>query len=495
VSSGNPDVADSANEQVILRQTQPFSNHNGGQIKFGPDGYLYIGFGDGGSAGDPQGNGQGRRTWLGKLLRIDVESDLNAYRVPADNPFVNDSSWLPEIWAYGLRNPWRFSFDRETRDLWIGDVGQNRFEEVHFTPAASSGGENYGWKLMEGLSCFVPNCDRTGLTLPVHDYGRNDGGSVTGGFVYRGARWPLLRGVYFFADYTNGRIWSLRRSGSQFVNQFLLNSGYAISTFGEDEAGEIYLADHGGGGIYRIDAIGQPQQPRPAISSAVNAASNAPGVVAGSAATLYLEGVTEGPGITAASTIPLPTTLAGVRVTVNGREAPLFAVANTNGSEQVNLQVPFETTGATASIIVTRGSASSDAIQAPLLEAQPGVFTHPGESNAIIVHHSDNSLVSAARPLQRGEYAYFYATGLGAVENAPVTGQGGPRVPLARVRNPVTVSIDGVPCDVLFAGLAPDLVAVYQVNFRVTEAVASGSRDLIVSAGGASSPPTKVVVE
>jgi uncharacterized protein (TIGR03437 family) len=494
VSAANPNAADPGSETVILRQTQPFSNHNGGQIRFGRDGYLYIGFGDGGSGGDPMRHGQNGRSLLGKLLRIDVESDLVRYRIPPDNPFVNDALYLPEIWATGLRNPWRFSFDRETGDLWIADVGQDRFEEVHFVPGSSRGGENYGWNFMEGLACFLANCDPAATLPPVHAYGRNEGASVTGGFVYRGARWPSLRGLYFYGDYTNGRIWALRREGSRFVNQFLLGSGLSISSFGEDQAGELYVADHGAGAIYRLGSTGQPQEPRLAIGAVVNAASNVAGVVAGSAATIYSQGITDGPGITSATTVPLPTTLAGVRASVNGREAPLFAVANSNGNEQVNIQVPFEAAGTTATIVVSRGGLSSEPMQVPLLAVQPGVFTSDG-AHAIVVHHSNNMLVTAGRPLRRGDYGYFYVTGLGAVDNQPLTGRGGPRGPLAMVRAPVAVTLGGVPCDVLFAGLAPDLAAVYQVNFRVGQAVASGAVDLVVSSGGASSPPAKVFIE
>src|SRR5947209_4766467 len=192
--SSNPDVADAASETVLLKIAQPFANHNGGQVRFGPDGYLYIGMGDGGSGGDPMGNGQNRRVLLGKLLRIDAESEPGRVHIPPDNPFVNLTGARPEIWAFGLRNPWRFSFDRATRDLWIADVGQDTYEEVDFQPAASRGGENYGWNQMEGMHCFRSGCSTQGLVLPVAEYTHASGCSITGGFIYRGLVSPGMRG-------------------------------------------------------------------------------------------------------------------------------------------------------------------------------------------------------------------------------------------------------------------------------------------------------------
>lgn len=245
--SASDDLADPASEVELLGVVQPFANHNGGQLAFGPDGMLYVGLGDGGSGGDPQGNGQNPGTLLGSLLRIDVESGVTPYAMPAGNPFGN------EIWAWGLRNPWRFSFDRATGDLYIGDVGQGSFEEIDFQPAGS-GGQNYGWNRMEGPACFgAANCDRSGLTLPVSAYDHSLGDcSVTGGFVYRGTEHPALQGVYVYADFCSGRLWGLRRDGGgEWTNELLLDSSLQVSSFGEDEAGNLYVADLGGG-IYRI---------------------------------------------------------------------------------------------------------------------------------------------------------------------------------------------------------------------------------------------------
>lgn len=249
VSAGSPNAADPASGQVLLTFDQPYSNHNGGQLAFGPDGYLYIGTGDGGSGGDPQNNGQSLNTLLGKILRIDVDN-ADPYGIPADNPFVDVPETSAEIWSYGWRNPWRFSFDRQTGDMYIADVGQNQYEEVHVEPAGSPGGLNYGWNLMEGNHCFrSPDCDPVAqnLVLPVTEYDHSQGCSITGGYVYRGESFPDLNGVYLYGDFCSGLIWGLRREADGGWSQAqLLTSGYRISSFGQDEAGEIYLVDHGG---------------------------------------------------------------------------------------------------------------------------------------------------------------------------------------------------------------------------------------------------------
>jgi glucose/arabinose dehydrogenase len=250
--------ADAGSERVLLRVDQPFANHNGGHLAFGSDGYLYVGLGDGGSAGDPMGNGQRLDTLLGKILRIDVDGGREGaeYGIPGDNPFVGRDGARPEIWAYGLRNPWRFSFDRETGALWIGDVGQASIEEVD-RGQAGRGGLNYGWNTMEGSACFQPpsGCDERDLVLPVAEYRHDDGCAITGGFVYRGSRWPALRGAYLFADYCSGTIWALdadRPLGESPV--VVLETGLSISSFGEDGAGELYVADHGKGRVFLIVA-------------------------------------------------------------------------------------------------------------------------------------------------------------------------------------------------------------------------------------------------
>jgi glucose/arabinose dehydrogenase len=256
VDPQTPDQADASSEQKILQIEQPATNHNGGQLQFGPDGYLYIGMGDGGRAGDPWGNAQNPGVLLGKLLRIDVSAS-ETYTIPDSNPLLGQAGARPEIWALGLRNPWRFSFDRATDDLYIADVGQNTYEEVDFQPAGSSGGENYGWDTMEGNHCFEPSsgCNTSGLVLPVTEYDHGQGCSITGGYVYRGTRYPELNGIYFFGDYCSGNLWGLRQNASgQWQTALLQNSGLTISSFGQDAAGELYILDYGEGTIYRLAA-------------------------------------------------------------------------------------------------------------------------------------------------------------------------------------------------------------------------------------------------
>lgn len=251
VTSGDPELADPASERLVLQVTQPFANHNGGGLAFGPDGFLYAALGDGGSGGDPQGNGQNLSTLLGKLLRLDVDG-ATPYAVPASNPFVGRPGVRPELWAYGLRNPWRFAFDRATGDLYIGDVGQGALEEIDFAPA-NQGGQNYGWNVMEGSRCFQPasGCDLRGLTLPVYEYGHGEGCSVTGGVVYRGCRLPGYSGTYFFGDYCTGFVRSFRVQNGRALDVRTWTPGIGtglgnVSAFGTDADGEVYVLDHDG---------------------------------------------------------------------------------------------------------------------------------------------------------------------------------------------------------------------------------------------------------
>jgi glucose/arabinose dehydrogenase len=239
---GNPDAANPQSEVIMLEVGQPYSNHNGGQIAFGPDGYLYIGLGDGGGAGDPKHNGQNLGTLLGKILRIDVSGTSvdGGYKIPADNPFVDTAGARAEIWAYGLRNPWRFSFDTKTGLLWAGDVGQDKWEEIDII----NKGANYGWNIMEGSHCYSPaaGCDRSGLTLPIFEYDHSQGCSVTGGYVYRGDKIPSLPGYYVYGDYCSGKIWALGYSNNTVTRNILLaESGLKITSFGEDLAGNLYI--------------------------------------------------------------------------------------------------------------------------------------------------------------------------------------------------------------------------------------------------------------
>jgi glucose/arabinose dehydrogenase len=254
VSTSDPDRADGAGGTAILNVPQPYPNHNGGELAFGPDGYLYIGLGDGGSEGDPLGNGQRLDTLLGKILRIDVGGD--GYAIPPDNPFLIRPDARPEIWAYGLRNPWRFSFDRATGDLYIGDVGQDGYEEVDVQPAGSAGGRNYGWNIMEGFHPYKGGSTE-GLIPPAAEYEHASGNcSVTGGYVYRGGAIPSLEGIYLFGDYCTGQTWVLRRFPDGWRAAEWFGMRISISSFGEDESGELYVLDYRGGAAFRFEPGG-----------------------------------------------------------------------------------------------------------------------------------------------------------------------------------------------------------------------------------------------
>lgn len=273
----NLNIANPNSEKIILKLKQPFGNHNGGHLIFGPhDGMLYIGFGDGGKYGDPYEHGQNTNTWLGSILRIDIDNG-DPYSVPLDNPFINNPDKKPEIWCFGLRNPWRFAFDKITNDLIIGDVGQNLWEEINWSSWEDSKGANYGWNIMEGDHCYNPNinCSKEGLIKPIHEYPNNanyikilvgmdesdaTGCSITGGYVYRGKKINSLKGLYIFGDYCTGRIWSLKSekngvtTSTNISNILKKNSKETplfISSFGEDNNGELYIVDYLGA-IYKF---------------------------------------------------------------------------------------------------------------------------------------------------------------------------------------------------------------------------------------------------
>jgi glucose/arabinose dehydrogenase len=258
VDPASPDRIDPSTEQRLLFVKQPYANHNGGALVFGPDGFLYIALGDGGSGGDPQGNGQSLKTLLGKVLRVDVDatSDGRAYGIPADNPYAyGGGGRRPEIWLWGLRNPWRMSFDRVTHDLWIGDVGQNAWEEVDVQRAGAPSGTNFGWNRLEGAHCFQPaqGCQTPGLTGPQAEYGHDQGCTVIGGNVDRGTGQPALSGGYVFADYCSGRVWAIDPSVDGLRAPTLVaETKHNFTAFGEDEAGELYAVDITGGTLLRL---------------------------------------------------------------------------------------------------------------------------------------------------------------------------------------------------------------------------------------------------
>jgi glucose/arabinose dehydrogenase len=258
VSADDPNRADPTSGVQLLLIPQPFANHNGGALKFGPDGYLYVATGDGGSANDPGNRAQNTFEWLGKLLRIDVDRGV-PYAIPADNPFASGTGGRPEVWAYGLRNPWRIAFDRQTGDLYIGDVGQGEVEEVDFVPAGTGAGANFGWHVMEGSRCTDlgggPACGSSVLTSPVIEYTHAFGCSIIGGSVYRGTQVAALFGRYVYGDLCSGTVWSAARNvNGVWTTRQELATSFAITTFGEDEAGELYVANANDGTVHRIAA-------------------------------------------------------------------------------------------------------------------------------------------------------------------------------------------------------------------------------------------------
>jgi glucose/arabinose dehydrogenase len=282
-SWSDPNIAVPSSEQFIMIVEQPLGNHNGGSLAFSPvDHFLYIGMGDGGGGGDPFENAQDPSSLLGNILRIDVESiaiplteptppadhphkvflplvslgQHELYLIPESNPFFGNASFQDEIWAFGVRNPWRFSFDSMTGDIFIADVGQGTREEVNFQPSASIGGENYGWNIMEGSLCYnASSCDMSGLTLPVVDYAHDVGCSITGGYVYRGSAIPALQGIYLYGDFCTGRIWGLQFDTDHWESIELLDTNLQISSFGEDEDGNLYVIDYSTGNLHRIDEV------------------------------------------------------------------------------------------------------------------------------------------------------------------------------------------------------------------------------------------------
>ncbi len=254
-AEGWPITLDAGSERVLLQREQPYANHNGGQLAFGPDGYLYLGLGDGGSGGDPGGNGQNPHTLLGKILRLDVDAGGDEpYVIPQDNPFADGDQGAPEVHLLGLRNPWRFSFDSATGLLWIADVGQNRYEEIDRVDPVDGAGTNFGWVVMEASHCYaVDECDQEGLALPVAEYGRDLGCSVTGGHVYRGGAIDGLEGWYLFSDYCSGLLFGIPSDAEGVAApRILLETGANVTAFGQDAAGELYVADIATGSILRI---------------------------------------------------------------------------------------------------------------------------------------------------------------------------------------------------------------------------------------------------
>ena len=499
--TSNPNLADRDSETVFFQAIQPRRNHNGGQIHFGPDDFLYIAMGDGGGAGDPFGAGQDLTTVLGKMLRVDIDNGAPA-TAPDSNPFVAKAGAEPEIWAYGLRNPWKFSFDRMTGDMFIADVGQNRREEISFQPANSTGGENYGWRRMEGSLCFRPstNCNDGSLVEPIVEYendGGNCGGSVTGGYRYRGARFPQLTGIYFFADYCTGHFYGAVEESGSWQRLGPRETAFNIRTFGEDETGEVYFADPSV--LYRVEAV----RPLPSISRSgvVNSATlqAGAGLAPGSLATAFGIGLAE--STESAPGYPLPVELGGGSMTFNG-SVPAPQLLASFG--QRNFQIPWELGGlAKAKLTVTVGDETSAEVVVPLTTVSPGLYALDQFGQAAAFVASTGQLAAApgrgflhARPARTGEAIAVYATGLGPVTDPPATGMAALADPPSLTVNPVSVRVGDISVPASFSGLAPSFAGLYRVEFTLADSVPTGSSvPLAVQIGGLDSNTAFIAIE
>ena len=597
VSGDDPNVADPDSERVLLTLEQPDGTHNGGQLQFGPDGYLYISTGDGGAPDETGERAQTLDNLFGKILRIDVNVDDDSgepYSVPPSNPFVGQAGAREEIWAYGLRNPWRFSFDRETGDMFIGDVGANRFEEINFQPASSSGGENYGWPMVEARNCpvFPDACEDPALTKPIRYHAHDLGCSVIGGYRYRGVAVPQLGGVYLYGDYCGGRLFAAGQVEGDWKELDRRVTPFDFTSFGEDEAGELYFADTFEGRVYRVvtdsaspavssfyplnavaggatmelSVVGTNFVPglevhwnsnrrptnfidnqhlrvtifardlaaegtaeikvvnplllggtapvyefavraapaaAPAVNLAgvVNAASFtggtavAPGMIAsvfGSALALDSEST---PGQ------PLPSMLGGTTVFLNGLRAPIFFAS----PGQLNIQIPWDLrSGAQASLTVRIGPRISEPVSVPVAGFSPGLFTteSTGAGQGAILISGTGLLAApaggppASRPARKGEFLELFANGLGRVTDTPASGEAALASPLSVTTASPEVSIGGAAADVLFAGLAPGFIGLYQVNVRLPAGAPSGDAvGVSLRIGGAESNVATIAVE
>jgi glucose/arabinose dehydrogenase len=385
----DPNVADPDTETLIIRVEQPYSNHNGGRLQFGPDGMLYLGTGDGGGSFDPGDVAQDGNSLLGKLLRLDVDPAHGTYAVPADNPFVGNDEFRDEIWALGLRNPWRIAFDRGTGDLFIADVGQNEFEEINFQAAASTGGENYGWDIMEASQCTGGNaCDTSRYALPIAEYSHQMGCSVTGGEVYRGNAYPGMRGLYLFADFCSGTVWGLRSDGGQWGVATLADTSFQISTFGRGEDGSVYLANLNGG-VYLL-SDGEPVPEVFQINPGLNDAwfdPNKPGQ--GFLMTVFPEGKSM--------------FLAWFTYDAERPREDVTALLGEPGHRWLTAQGPYDGDTAALTIYVTSGGVFDSAVPVIGPPVQNGTMTvtWSGCNSALLSYEISSLGIAGEIPLQR----------------------------------------------------------------------------------------------
>ncbi len=483
VSIGNGNQAD-VEEKVILTFAQPFSNHNGGMMDFGKDGFLYIGSGDGGSANDPGDRAQNKEELLGKFLRIDVDTPNGAvpYSAPATNPFFGATAGRDEIYAYGFRNPWRWSFDRQTGELYAGDVGQNAMEEIDIVTL----GGNYGWRVLEGTRCTnlgPASCTTPGFTAPIYDYAQSGGRcSVTGGYVYRGTRATLAAGTYVFGDYCTGEIF-LRENGTV---RMALDSPYSISSFGEDEAGEIYLVHLGNGTngvVYRITNPNAPVAQATSVSAA-----NYRGPLAREVITAVF-----GANLAAVSqsgSSPLPTNLGGTQITVTdsagaSRPAPLFFVSPT----QVNYLVPAGTAAGTATVTVTSWSGVVSRGTVQVNSVAPGLFTANSSGKGVPAAVVERIRANGSRSTE--PVAQFDAAqnqfvpvpiDLGPADDQVFLSAFGTGFRFRSSLSAATATIGGTAAEVTFAGDQGGFVGLDQANIRIPRSLLNrGEVDVVLT--------------
>ena len=487
--SAAPNRADPNSETLVISVPQPGRSHNGGGMAFGPDGYLYIGVGDGGATDN---EAQDKTTLLGAILRLDVDA-AQPYAIPDSNPFVAFGPERAELWAVGVRNPWRISFDRLTGDLFIGDVGAKGVEEINFLPADSAGGLNYGWSRLEGSQCWRPedgnNCHQPSDVPPILESNhRGDpcSGSISGGYRYRGSAIPALDAIYLFGDYCTGRLHLAVENGGEWSVLETRETGKAISTFGEDEAGELYIGDHDTGNIVRI-AVGTPS---PGFTVVSGASFEPQAVAPGEIINVFGTGVGTGP-VTVGEVLDgtLRDRNAGSQVLFGDVPAPIIFTSE----DQIGAIVPFAVAGQeNAQVRVELHRRARESIDLNVVAAAPAIFSlnQSGRGQGAILNQ-DFAINGPARPAARGSTVAIFATGAG--QTSPEGNDGrlafGTLEELPRPLLPVGIRIGGVDAQVAYAGAAPLLIeGVLQVNAVVPNAAPTGSSvSLELFVGGAAS--------
>lgn len=500
VSIGNANMAD-VDEKIILTIPQPFSNHNGGMMDFGKDGFLYVGMGDGGSGNDPGNRAQNIEDLLGKFLRIDVDTPNGSlpYSSPPSNPFFGSTPGRDEIYAVGLRNPWRWSFDRMTGDLYAGDVGQNAIEEISLIQL----GKNYGWRVLEGTRCTnlgPASCNAAGFTPPIHEYPQGGGRcSVTGGYVYRGTRGTLPDGSYLFGDYCTGEIFLLENGAAR----MLLDSPHRISSFGEDDAGELYVVHLGAGADGAVYRIVNPSAPAANLAS-VSAASFQAGKPLSGESIVAAFGANLADVTQIGTTIPLPTNLGGTQASVkdsagNERPAPLFFVSPT----QVNYLIPQGTVSGNATVTITNWSGIVSRSTVQVNAVAPGIFAANANGRGVPAAVVERIRANGSRntePVARFDQAQnqFVALpiDLGAADDQIFLALFGTGFRFRSSLSAVTATIGGATAEVTFAGAQGDFVGLDQANIRINRSLMGrGDVDVVMTVDGQTTNTVRVNIK